>query len=288
MEHPDPSQRPAAPSFRALAQGVVESATPGDRDAARLRRVVEGVLVPFFRGRRLDGLDARDVERLVEAHARAGLATKRRILHALGVLLVRAVELGHVRGSPSRARRKLRDLSTPLPLASAREQAAFVAALAPPHRTLFETALESGARLWELLRVPWDDVDLRTRSLLIRRDDGRPRVLPLSAGLCETFGAAAVGSATDAPVFADARDEEGALRFSWRLAFRRAACAVDCPMLRIADLRQLAAIRMVGNGVDLSTVQVRMGYPDVLSVLRCAAHLEQGSHRPQRHLRREA
>ena len=242
------------------------------------RSLVEGKLVPFFRGRGLTGLGPADVERLLAAHAGVGPATRNRILGALSALLEHARRMGHVARNVAAGVPRAREQVLALPLVALDAQATLLAALPQAQRLLFLTALDTGARMGELLRLRWHDVDDVRGALLLRRTkSGRPRIVRASRRLRRALAEARVRAGTihDALVFADAVGADGALRWAWRKPFKRAAAAIGHPTLRIHDLRHLAAINLVRAGVDLPTVQAHLGHRHLISTLRYAAYADE-------------
>jgi integrase len=160
------------------------------------------------------------------------------------------------------------------------DQARLLAALPQFRRELFLCALDTGARLGELLRITWGDVDLASRSILVRRTkSGRPRLVRLTARLTralDALGTSRPAEAPDAdPVFAAAVGRDGNLKWSWRRSFKKAAASIGQPKLRVHDLRHLAAINLVRASVDLPTIQAHLGHRHLVSTLRYAAYADE-------------
>jgi integrase len=241
------------------------------------RDLVERKLVPFFRGRRLADLRTADVERLLDAHAALSPATRNRILTALSALLRHARRLGLVRENVAASVPRAREEVLALPLVALGDQARLLAALPEARRLLFLAALDTGARLGELLDLRWGDVDLERGAVRIRRTkSGRPRLVRLTRRLQRAFEAARPdGGGVETRVFGEARTERAELRWSWRRSFKRAAASIGQPKLRIHDLRHLAAINLVRAGVDLPTVQAHLGHRHLVSTLRYAAYADE-------------
>lgn len=248
---------------------------------SRTRRdLVRGKLVPFLGGRLLAEIGPRDVESLLAANAALSPASRNRILSALSAMLTRAVRLGYLSQSPTKGIPRAREHTTPLPLVSLADQTRLLLALPAPRRPLFLSALDTGARLGELLRIAWSDIDLDTRSMLLRQTKtGRPRVVRLSKRLIRTLRGLAAQREPDAAdtdrVFASAVGGDGNLRWSWRRTFKKAAASIGQSKLRVHDLRHLAAINLVRAGVDLPTVQAHLGHRHLVSTFRYAAYADE-------------
>lgn len=244
------------------------------------RDLVQSKLVPCLGRMRARDIGPRDVEALLAAHARLSPASRNRIVSALSSVLRYGRRLGHLRRNVALRVPRAREEVTALPLVSLAEQDALLASLPEARRLLFLTALDSGARLGELLRLRWADLDEAREALLVRRSkSGRPRLVRLSTRLRLALASAAArrrreGSGEEL-LFADAVGSTGELRWSWRQSFKRAARAAGHPRLRIHDLRHMAAINLVRAGVDLPTVQAHLGHRHLISTLRYAAYADE-------------
>lgn len=108
-----------------------------------------------------------------------------------------------------------------------------------PARTLAAVAIETGMRQGELLRLEWDDIDLRRRVVCLSdTKSGDPRDVPLSSAalkLLRTMPKPHTG-----PVFAIRQDR--LIR-----AFQRACDAAEISDLTFHDLRHEAASRLASK-----------------------------------------
>ncbi len=95
------------------------------------RRLVNGVVVPFFRDRLLDEIAAPDVQRFLASQSDVAGATRNRALTAVPAIFRRAIDLGIVAKNPAKDVRRSKEsrlaLSHSLPRARA-------ASTNPPHR----------------------------------------------------------------------------------------------------------------------------------------------------------
>ena len=246
------------------------------------RRLVENVLVPHFRGRTLGSITRPDVERFLLGLKGIVGATRNRHQTALSSMFRRALDLGYVQRNPVREVRRAREVVTPLPLVTDDEQDRLLALIPEAHRAIYVTALDTGARLGELLRLEWKDVDLDGGKLMVRvSKNKRPRMMVLTIRLQEVLQG--VRSERVRPlrgpdlIFRGAAGADGKLKGSWRCAFKKAAKGIGHPELRIHDLRHLAAIALVRGGLDLPSIQSYLGHGNLISTLRYASYADESA-----------
>lgn len=146
----------------------------------------------------------------------------------------------------------------------------------PRMQALIRFALETAARLGELLSVTWSDVDLKKRVMIVRGIDGRGtknddafRAVPLSS--------AALAVLDD--LRAMPRSIDGRVFWWWKAAdsfnktWRRACARAGVENLRFHDLRHEAASRLFEKGVfDSMEVASITGHKS-LAMLKRYTHL---------------
>ncbi len=247
---------------------------------ARARRSeIKARLLPFFRDTRLADITLRDIERLLTKMEHASPGTRNRTLSALSAMFQRAIELGHARTNPAGACRRSREHVAPLPLVSPEDQVRLINALPADRRALFLTALDTGARIGELLGLRWRDIEFETGSILVRKSKNyRPRIVRMSRRVRAALRQWKLGGVPgDAKVFESAADSKDRLRTTWRKVFKRAAASIGHPRLRVHDLRHLTAINLVRAGIDLPTIQAHLGHKHLVSTLRYAAYADRSA-----------
>jgi len=239
-------------------------------------------LVPFFGTMRLREITRVHVEQFLARQSKVSGATRNRLKSALSSIFRHAMDLRIVAQNPALEVRRSAEPQSPLPLVSLADQERLVELLTGLRRLFVRTALETGMRLGELLRLDWRDVDLSAGTLQIRESKAkRPRLLFLSLRLRQGLTEAAQGRVRPLrgadTVFRGAALPGGLMNKHWRIAFKKAAAAIGHPDLRIHDLRHLAAINLVRAGVDLPTVQAFLGHGSLLSTLRYAAYADESA-----------
>lgn len=116
-----------------------------------------------------------------------------------------------------------------------------------------ELAIETGMRRGELVRLRWDDVDLRIPSVRIRDSkNGEGRVVPLSAR--------AVSVLKRLPSSINGRVFQFASADALTMAFRRACARAGLKDLRFHDLRHEATSRFFEKGLNPMQVSAITGH----------------------------
>ena len=242
-------------------------------------RLVRGILIPRFRGRRLDQITTVDIRLFLDSRTDVTGTTLNRYLTVLSGIFRRAMELGLIARSPTRDVRRAKEVRTALTIVPDDRVVEMIDRMEEPVRTFYVMLVESGLRLSEALRLEWGDVDFEHGTLTVRMSKAkRPRIVALTsrlrAALLEHHQRRMPSLIHPLRVFPLAMDEAKRLRYAWRRQFEVAATAIGFPKLRIHDLRHLHAIALVRRGIDLPTVQNVLGHSSLLSTLRYAEYAD--------------
>lgn len=181
------------PRFDEFAEEFIETYAVTNNKPSEVeskRTIIEKHLVPFFGEFRLDAIGPQQFEKFKAKQVAAGLAPKtiNNQLTVLHRIFTVAKEWGRLATVPS-----MRWLPTPLPefdFLTFEEAARLLDAAEREWRPMILVALRTGLRHGELLALRWDDVDLVTGRLNVRRavargivgtpKSGKGRELPLS------------------------------------------------------------------------------------------------------------
>ncbi len=242
-------------------------------------RLLNHIIVPFFQGRLLSGIKSVDIQRFLASRPHVKPGTRNRYVSAISNIFVHAKENGVHCKNPARAVRRSKETVIPLPLLSRDQQDALLDRIPEARRPIFVTLLDTGARLSEMIRLEWTDIDLQAGTILIREaKSGRPRVLRATARVQSLLrrleSERTVPLRGGARVFAAAQYPNEELKQSHREAFKQAAAEVGRPKLRIHDLRHLAAINLVRAGMDLPSIKSYLGHRNLISTLRYAEYAD--------------
>ncbi|HKD42767.1 MAG TPA: site-specific integrase [Myxococcaceae bacterium] len=232
----------------------------------------------MFGNTRLDKIFAPEVEAYKARKLREKLSAKtvNNHLAVLRKLLNLAVEWGELSHAP-----RIRQLRVPLKdfqFLTCDESERFLEAADSSWRTMLTVALKTGVRLGELLALKWEDVDLRSGKVVVRRTlwqkqegtpkGGRSREIPLSevAKAClqrqRHLKGPYVFCKSDGSRFSHS-EVKGVVR----LTCQRAGLA---KRLTWHHLRHSFASHLVMRGVPLKSVQELMGHASIEMTMRYA------------------
>jgi integrase len=222
----------------------------------------------------LSALTAKQVENYkVKRRASVAPATVNRELALLKHLCTKAVEWGYLKANPLRSVKLLKEPPGRLRYLTQPEMEALVETCSPHLRPIVVTALHTGMRKSEILRLKWQDVDFSAKTITVHRTkNNEPRVIPTNQTL--------YGELHQLPrplhseyVFCHQDGEPyDEVKRSFKSACRKAGIAD----FRFYDLRHTFASHLIVNGINLKTVQYLLGHKDIRMTLRYA-HLS-GEH----------
>ena len=242
------------------------------------------------RGARLRDLRSTTIERWVRAMHDDGLAaaTIRTRVAVVSATLAAAVRDGLILANPAQGvrlpRAATRSRTATMP--SEAQVSLLVATSAPPYDAIFALAAYAGLRLGEARALRWDDVDLDAGLLWVRRqlrltpgggqDESTPkygsyRKVPLQPELHRyLYRHAESGHDLVAEARSGVPAHPGSIARVW--ARQKASCGLPSGT-RIHDLRHWYASRLIADGVDVLTVQRRLGHARPSTTLDVYGHV---------------
>lgn len=277
------------------------------------RGTIRNHIRPRFGCLRLSELDPRGVEQtyaeLLVAGALNGGPLSPRSVQLIHAILHRALEDARLDGlldrnplkhvSPPRRHAGAVELNDGPQVWTFAESARFLASLeAHRHRALWHLALSTGARQGELAGLRWQDVNLDSREVRIRRSlsvaDGIPRLLRTKSSRSRRL---AIGPCVTAALRCHRQQQQaeratagGECDVRWDLVFtgpsgdhvnpgtishqhRSLVRATDVPVIRFHDLRHTHASLLMQLGVPIKTISARLGHASVITTMDTYAHL---------------
>jgi integrase len=224
----------------------------------------------LFAGRLAIDILSKEVEDFRESFgADRAIATVNHYLKFLKAVYNRAIRHGKLAYNPVTAIRLIRENNARNRCLSGDEETRLLAALPSWLRPLVTVALHTGMRRGELRMLRWEDVDLQTGSLQVRRDKaGDGRWVTLNSAAHEALLMTKRERKVLGPyVFGSPEGKSlDNLERHWRPALR----AANLPNFRFHDLRHTFASRLAMEGVDLYTIQRAGGWKTATMVQRYA------------------
>jgi integrase len=225
-----------------------------------------------FAGKRLSELHPFLIEKHKRGRLEAGAKVMpNRELSVLRSLFNRAVSLGTFEGdNPVKAVKRLKESEGRVRFLEPAEEAALLAELTEPHRTLVLVGLHAGLRVRaEALSLTWANVDLRRGFLTVQAafaKAGKTRTVPINSVLREAL-AGLKKTATGEQVFTR---RDGAPLRALRTVFMNACAKAKLTDVTPHVLRHTFASRLAMAGVDLRTIQELGGWRSLKMVERYA------------------
>jgi integrase len=203
------------------------------------------------------------------------VATVNRYMKLLHAVLRLGVRHGLLLTNPASSVELARENNARNRCLSAEEEARLMKALPVWLRPLVVVAMHTGMRRGELLGLRWEDVDLASGQLRVRRDKaGDGRWVALNSEALDAFRAAKRHSLVSRVVFCtpEGRSLVGNFKRYWQQAVKAAGLA----NFRFHDLRHTFASRLVARGVSSYIVQQAGGWRTP-SMMQRYAHLDPGT-----------
>jgi integrase len=267
-------QRKAIPTYAAIAEQHIVHAITYQRSWWSVDGIIRKHILPRWGRMRLDEITQQEVAKWLAEKAAEGLrpATIEKIRAVFGRSFelarqwdIYAADKNPVRGvlRPKFDNKRQRYLT-----AEEAQRLRWACELSPNPQLkhIVGLLLLTGARVGELLKTKWQDVDLDRRLWLIpETKTGRSRHVPLSQ---PAVGVIAQLPRLEGCPYLVPNLETGRPFVTLKKAWQTAREQADLPGLRIHDLRHSAASFMINGGIDLYAVGRILGHADHKSTMR--------------------
>ena len=121
----------------------------------------------------------------------------------------------------------------------------------PYHKLAFSLAFNSGLRISEIINLKKEDINLKSKTILIRQGKGgKDRIAPLQKGFKETY-------LKEIPIKCKVR----ALETAFKIAINKAH--INKEGLHFHSLRHSFAVRSMKQGIPLNQIQLILGHENI-------------------------
>jgi integrase len=229
---------------------------------------------------RVSDLDVDRVARFLADMRKEDLAawTIHGTLTPLSAMLNYAARRGYVGSNPVKQLTKHerpKDFNKPMRILSSEEIAAVLRASTDTYRLLLMTAIFSGLRVGELLRLKWLDIDWNDNLLIVRssKTEAGVREVAIPDFLVQELSRASLDLDGGEYVFRTKDGEPMKHRTVARRALEATLKRAKVPHCRFHDLRHTYASILIGQGDDVTYVAAQMGHSTPAITLNVYAKL---------------
>jgi integrase len=198
---------PKKVAFEKFADAYYEAWKEGCRDSTAYseKNRIDGVLKPCFGSRQIHTITRKDIETflrkrrdgslndvVVEGRREHGVtkATTNRDLCRLKNMFKKAVEWGYLKENPAAGIPQSKEAFEPADYLEADEVEKFLEYAEESYRPVFVTAVYTGMRFGEIMRLEWEDVDFRWNNITVRSPkNNETRHIPMNRQVKEMLDA---------------------------------------------------------------------------------------------------
>ena len=230
-------------------------------------------LLQEFSGRMIHEITVRDVENYKMLRvSKVKPATVNRELSCIKYMFNVAVLWEYLSDNPLRSIPQFKEPPGRIRYLQEEEVIPLLECCADHVRLIVITAINTGMRKGEILRLKWQDIDLRQRLIIVRNSkNNESRVLPINVDLYNTLITIGpqlpdeyVFTHSDGKPFRDIKD-------GFTAATKRAGI-ID---FRFHDLRHTYAVYLAKNGTPLIVLQKLLGHKTITMTMRYAQFTDQ-------------
>jgi integrase len=253
-------------TFTRLADIFLELHVPGKKSQEFFTYSVE-LLRDHFGEMMLSQIGVRQVEELAaKRRQKVSPTTVNRNLAVLKCMFNRAIDWRHAADNPVRRVKLHKERNRREYFLTEKEAERLLGGAEEKTRPVLVAALHTGARQGELLKLDWEDVDFRSKTIHFRdTKNGTDRAVPMDSTLERVLKPLRSRLAGEA-VFTGMRGR--LTRMEIRRGYERAARKAGLVGVRFHDLRHSYASFLVRSGVPLNTVRELLGHRTIDMTLR--------------------
>jgi len=253
--------------FEEFAEEYLEY-SKANKAPGSFRRDITNVrnLLVDFRGKLLSEITTEQIEKYkVKRRKLVSPASVNRELSCLSHMFTLAIRWGIVSKNPMKGVKKFKEPPERLRFLTQDEINRLLTTCSPHLRPIIITALNTGMRKSEILKLRWEQVNLSQRTITLRKTKNNElRVIPINEFLYETLRKLPSLGKSEW-VFPNENDKPfGDIKTAFKAALRRAGIED----FRFHDLRHTFASHLVMNGAHLRTVQQLLGHKDIKMTMR--------------------
>lgn len=254
-------------------------------------RDLELHVLPVLAHRRLSEIEQRDLKALARHLSDKGLAaaTVRIVMAPVRALFATAVEEGLLRTNPAAGLRlgggtKKADPANSRRALDEAELARLIGETPERWRLLIRFLAQTGLRVGELIALRWEDVDLGTRRVSVRRRLYRGRLdapkssygtrqVPISTRLAQDLWRHRAGATDGDAVFVGPEGRPLRSEFVLRSIVKPAAARAGVPWAGVHTMRHTCASILFRSGWNAKQVQIVLGHHSPAFTLATYVHL---------------
>ena len=225
-------------------------------------------LIAFFKKRYIFEITPRLIEKYkIFRLEKVGPAAVNRELACLKHMYSKAIEWEYIKESPAKGIKLLKEPPGRLRYLSPEDVSSLLDSCLDHLRPIVLTALNTGMRRSEILKLRWADVDLSNRKIkVVNTKNNESRVIPINQTLYEEF-LRLIKQVRGEYVFSDKNGRPyGDIKKSFASALKKA----KIKDFRFHDLRHTFGSHLVMQGANLRTVQQILGHKDIKMTMRYA------------------
>ena len=231
-------------------------------------------LLRYFTGKRLSNINPWMVEKYkAERSKEVSPATINRELACLKHFFTMAVRAGKAVSNPVKEVRLYPENNQRKRILLPEEEANLleIAKIISPYlRNFIILALNTGARLGEIINLKWTDIDLKKDNITLNKTkSGYSRIIPINKQTRQIIDELKSNKKNDDFLF------PGVTIPMMEFSFKKARKIANLPDLRIHDLRHTHATRLAEMGINPFAIKELLGHRSMAMVMRYVNPLEQ-------------